>query len=178
MHVHVQRRQFAHHLRDQVAELGTIGDARDQRLVPRPHRRPVDAVHAAVVEAVALLPPGVDEDLPPFVARIETKRPFTQRHLVFEVSAGAFAATTLAALADTEASPAHAPALAQRRLETLLAAFKQAGVPQARLVESALVARPDSTEGVIELNLLEPDRPRRSQLLQTLRGLGGTTPSE
>ena len=85
---------------------------------------------------------------------------------------------TLAALADTEASPAHAPALAQRRLETLVAALKQAGVPQARLVESALVARPDSTEGVIELNLLEPDRPRRSQLLQTLRGLGGTTPSE
>ncbi len=85
---------------------------------------------------------------------------------------------TLAALADTEASPAHAPALAQRRLETLVAALKQAGVPQARLVESALVARPDSTEGVIELNLLEPDRPRRSELLQTLRGLGGTTPSE
>ena len=38
---------------------------------------------------------------------------------------------TLAALADTEASPAHAPALAQRRLETLLAAFKEAGVPSA-----------------------------------------------
>jgi uncharacterized protein involved in outer membrane biogenesis len=81
---------------------------------------------------------------------------------------------TLAALADTEASPAHAPALAQRRLETLLAAFKEAGVPQARLVESPLVERPDSTEGAIELNLLEPDAPRRSQLLQTLRGLGGT----
>jgi hypothetical protein len=85
---------------------------------------------------------------------------------------------TLAALADTEASPAHAPALAQRRLETLLAAFKEAGIPQARLVESPLVERPDSTEGAIELNLLEPDRPRRSQLLQTLRGFGGTVAGE
>jgi hypothetical protein len=67
----------------------------------------------------------------------------------------------LAALVDTEASPAHASALARRRLETLLAALREAGVPQARLVAAPLVERRDSAEGAIALNLLEPDRPRR-----------------
>ncbi len=84
----------------------------------------------------------------------------------------------LAALADTEASPAHAPALAARRLETLLALFKEAGVARARLVETPLAERPDTTGGTIDLNVLEPDAPRRSQLLQTLRGLGGTVVGE
>ena len=84
------------------------------------------------------------------------------------------AGATLDALADTEASPAHATALAARRLETLLAAFKEAGVARARLVEAPFVERADSTAGAIELSLLEPDRPRRSQFLQFLRGLGGT----
>ena len=69
----------------------------------------------------------------------------------------------LAALAETEASPAHAPALAARRLETLLALFKEAGVARARLVETPLAERPDATGGTIELNVLEPDRPRRSR---------------
>ena len=39
------------------------------------HRRPVDAVHVAVVEIVALEPPRLDEHLPPLVARIEAERP-------------------------------------------------------------------------------------------------------
>jgi hypothetical protein len=67
----------------------------------------------------------------------------------------------LAALADTEASPAHAPALARRRLETLLAALGEAGVARGRLVEAPLVERRDSAAGAIALDLLEPDRPRR-----------------
>ena len=79
---------------------------------------------------------------------------------------------TLAALADTEASPAHAADLAARRLETLLAAFKEAGVSRAQLVEAPPVERPNLTAGAIELNLLEPDRPRRSQLVEFLRGFG------
>jgi Domain of Unknown Function (DUF748) len=83
---------------------------------------------------------------------------------------------TLAALADTEASPALAPGLATRRLETVLALLQEAGVPPGRLVAAPLVERPDSTEGAVELALLEPDAPRRSQLLQFLRGLGGTAP--
>ena len=84
----------------------------------------------------------------------------------------------LAALADTEASRPR-PALAARRLETLLALFKAAGVARARLVETPpLAERPDTTGGTIDLNVLEPDAPRRSQLLQTLRGLGGTVVGE
>jgi uncharacterized protein involved in outer membrane biogenesis len=78
----------------------------------------------------------------------------------------------LAALAETEASPALAPALAKLRLETLLALFKEAGIARARLVETPLAERPDTAGGTIDLNVLEPDAPRRSQLLQTLRGLG------
>ena len=40
-----------------------------------PHRGPVDAVHPAVVEIVALEAPGIDELLTPFVARIEVQYP-------------------------------------------------------------------------------------------------------
>jgi Domain of Unknown Function (DUF748) len=68
----------------------------------------------------------------------------------------------LSALADTEASPAHAPALAARRLETVLAAFKEAGAVRTRLVEMAPAERGDAAPGVIELNVLEPDSSRRS----------------
>lgn len=80
----------------------------------------------------------------------------------------------LAALADSEASPAHASTLAAQRVATLLAVLKEAGIAPARLVDTSVVERPDSTEGAIELNLVEPDAPRRSQLLQVLRRLGGT----
>jgi hypothetical protein len=66
-------------------------------------------------------------------------------------------AATLDALAETEASPAHAADLAARRVETLLAALKGAGVAPARLVDAPPVERPDSAEGAIELNLLEPE---------------------
>ena len=81
-------------------------------------------------------------------------------------------------LVDTEASPAHVPALAQRRLETLRTALGEAGIAERRLVEAPMAEGRDSAEGAIALNLLEPDRPRRSQLLETLRGLGGTVIGE
>jgi Domain of Unknown Function (DUF748) len=84
-------------------------------------------------------------------------------------------AATLDALAETEASPAHAADLAARRLETLLAALKGAGVAPARLVDAPPVERPDSAEGAIELNLLEPETPRRLEFLRFLPGLGGAT---
>ena len=84
----------------------------------------------------------------------------------------------LAALAGTEASPALAPALAARRLETLLALFKEAGIARARLVETPLAERPDAAGGTIDLTVLEPDAPRRRSLLQMLRGLGGTVIGE
>jgi hypothetical protein len=86
-------------------------------------------------------------------------------------------AAILAALAGTEASPGLAPALAARRLETLRALFKEAGIARARLVETPLAERPDAAGGTIDLTVLEPDAPRRS-LLQKLRGLGGTVIGE
>ena len=86
-------------------------------------------------------------------------------------------AAMLAALAETVASPGLAPALAARRLETLRALFKEAGIARARLVETPLAERPDAAGGTIDLTVLEPDGPRRS-LLQKLRGLGGTVIGE
>jgi hypothetical protein len=81
----------------------------------------------------------------------------------------------LVALAESEASPAHGAALAARRLATLRGVLQQAGIAPTRLIDAAPVERPTSTEGVIEPNLLEPEAPRRSQLLQLLERLGGTT---
>ena len=80
-HEDVQRGQFAHHLRQDVGQLRAIGDAIDERQVLRLHRRPVHAVHVAVVEVVALEPPRLGEHLPPLVARIEPERPVAERHL-------------------------------------------------------------------------------------------------
>jgi uncharacterized protein involved in outer membrane biogenesis len=84
----------------------------------------------------------------------------------------------LDALAETEAAPTQAPSLAVRRLDTLLAVFKEAGIPRARLAETPLAERPEANGGAVELNLLEPETTRRSQLLQTLQKLGGTAPAE
>jgi uncharacterized protein DUF748 len=81
----------------------------------------------------------------------------------------------LAALAESEASPALASALGAQRLATLRGVLQQAGVAPTRLVDASPVERPGSTEGAIEANLLEPEAPRRSQLMQLLQPLGGTT---
>ncbi len=78
----VERRQFADHLREDVAQLGAIGHAIDERHVLRLHRRPVEAVHAAIIEVIALEPPRLREHLAPLVARIESERPVGKRHLV------------------------------------------------------------------------------------------------
>ena len=74
-HEDVERRQLAHHLRQEVAQLGAVGHAIDQRQVLGADGRPVEAVHAAVVEVVALEPPRLGEHLPPLVARVEVERP-------------------------------------------------------------------------------------------------------
>ena len=65
----VQRRQLAHHLREDVGQLAAFGDAIDQRGVLGPDGGPVHAVHLAVVEVVALEAPRLGEHLPPLVAR-------------------------------------------------------------------------------------------------------------
>ena len=49
----------------------------------------------------------------------------------------------------------------------------RAQIQPARLFDAPLVERPDSTEGAVELSLLEPDTPRRSEFLRLLPGLGG-----
>ena len=44
-----------------------------------------------------------------------------------------------------------------------------------RWLDAPPVERPDSAEGAIELNLLEPETPRRLEFLRFLPGLGGAT---
>ncbi len=134
-----------------AAFLGQIGEVR-MGLVPVVSERDLTVLRRQAAEAAVERLVGGGRISPEAAAAQLFRERLPGRPVPSEPGA------TLAALADTEASPAHAPALAQRRLETLVAAFKQAGVPQARLAESALVTRPDSTEGAIELNLLEPDR--------------------
>ena len=67
----VKRRQLGDHLRDDIRQLAAIGDAFGQRGVLGAYRRPVQTVHVAVIEIVALETPRLDEHLPPLVARIE-----------------------------------------------------------------------------------------------------------
>ena len=74
------RAESRDHLRQDVAEFRAVGHPIDQRLVLLPHRGPVEAMHAAVVEVVALEAPGFGEHLPPLEARIEAERPVLQRH--------------------------------------------------------------------------------------------------
>jgi hypothetical protein len=81
----------------------------------------------------------------------------------------------LAALVDTEASPAHAPGLAARRLQTLRAALAEAGVPPARVLESPPAERPDPRAGTIELDVVEPESPRRAEIVEVLGRVGGAT---
>ena len=85
----VQRRQLAHHLGQDVGELGAIGDAIHQRRVLRAHGRPVHAVHLAVVEVVALEAPGFGEHLTPLVARVEPELPVASgQHLLGQLGCG------------------------------------------------------------------------------------------
>ena len=65
----MQRRQLAHHLPQQVVELGPAGHPQAQGAVLLEHRRPVDAVHLRVVKIVALQAPRLAEHLLPLLPR-------------------------------------------------------------------------------------------------------------
>ncbi len=71
----VERGQLAHHLAEEVRQLGAVRDPGDERSVLLQHRGPVHAVHVAVVEVVALEPPRLDEHLMPLLARIDGELP-------------------------------------------------------------------------------------------------------
>jgi hypothetical protein len=61
--------------------------------------------------------------------------------------------------------------LADRRLETVRAPVKQAGIDAARLVETKTVQRAESGSR-IELEVLDPETPRPSKVRELLRRLG------
>ena len=74
----MQRRELAHHLGDQIAQFLPVSDAVHERQIFLQHRRPVHTVQVAVVEEIALQPPGFGEHLAPFLARVEREGPIAQ----------------------------------------------------------------------------------------------------
>ena len=60
----VQRGKFTHHLREQIVEFFTVGDAIHQGQITVADFGPVRAVHVAVIEVVALHAPGIEKDAP------------------------------------------------------------------------------------------------------------------
>jgi hypothetical protein len=50
---------------------------------------------------------------------------------------------------------------------------KQAGIDPARLSPAKLVEHPDTVEGQIQLDLVEPDTLQRSRVWEFLRRIGG-----
>ena len=58
----MQRGKLADHLRDHIVKLVAVGHAIHQRQVAVAHRRPIHAMHVAVVEVVALQPPCIQKD--------------------------------------------------------------------------------------------------------------------
>ena len=65
----VESGELADHLRDDIVELVAVGDAIDERQIALAHGDPVDALHVAVVEVVALQPPGIEEEAVELLAR-------------------------------------------------------------------------------------------------------------
>ena len=58
----VERGELADHLRDDVVQLAAIGDAIDEGQIAVAHGGPINALHVAVVEVVALQPPGIEKE--------------------------------------------------------------------------------------------------------------------
>src|SRR5262249_61985386 len=66
--------QLAEHLAQEILEVVTRRDARGQRTILLPHAVPIDAVHLAVVEEIAVETPGLVQHLRPLVARRDAER--------------------------------------------------------------------------------------------------------
>ena len=71
----VQGGEFSDHLGEDVGEVGARGDAVDERGVLGLDGGPVDAVHAAIVEVIAVQAPGLVVHLSPLIARAERELP-------------------------------------------------------------------------------------------------------
>ena len=69
-HVGVARPQLADHLADEIVELGAGADARQQRLVLREHRRPINAPQVRGPVEVALEAPGLLQDVRPLRSHV------------------------------------------------------------------------------------------------------------
>ena len=70
-HVGVTRLELSDHLAEDEVELAAVADTADPGAVALAQLPPVVAVHALVVEEVAVDPPAVVEHLPPFGTRID-----------------------------------------------------------------------------------------------------------
>ena len=86
-------------------------------------------------------------------------------------SAAEGSALPRAAGAERPVAASAVPDLAKQRLETLRAAFKQAGIDSARFTETAVAERP-TAEMQVELEVLEPEGERPSKVRQILDRLG------
>ena len=71
----VQGRELADEVGQEVVELGPVADPLDERPVALEQALVVDVVEVAVVEVIPLHAPGVDEHLPPLLARIDREGP-------------------------------------------------------------------------------------------------------
>ena len=60
MNKRVQRRELAHHLRDHIVQFFAIRHAIHQWQIAIANPRPIQSMHIAVVEIIALQPPGIE----------------------------------------------------------------------------------------------------------------------
>src|SRR5665647_1748749 len=74
----MQGRELADEVGQKVVELGAVTDPVDERTVALEQALIVDVVEIAVVEVVALHPPGVDEHLAPLLTGIDREGPLGQ----------------------------------------------------------------------------------------------------
>jgi len=81
-HVGVRRVELADELAEDVHHVLAAGGPLQERQVARVHGGPVEPVHARLVEEVALHPPRLVEDLPPFGPRVDPDLQVGQRQLV------------------------------------------------------------------------------------------------
>ncbi len=72
--------QLARHRDDDPADVAARRGVIEERLVLLPHRVPVDAVIVRRIEEIAIEPPGLAQDLPPFGARVDHDRDVFDRH--------------------------------------------------------------------------------------------------
>ncbi len=88
----VQRGELADHLRDNVVQFVAVGDAIDEGQIAVAHGGPIDALHVAVVEVVALQPPGIEKEAAELFARIGGEGPVREIDCALAMALGSASA--------------------------------------------------------------------------------------